>query len=46
LYRRWQADKLWTLVPAQAIVGQFVQSFRECQPASNIDQGLRVIFAS
>ena len=33
LYRRWQADKLWTLVPAQAIVGQFVQSFKEYPPS-------------
>jgi len=33
MYRRWQAEKLWTLVPAQAIVGQFVQSFREYPPS-------------
>ncbi len=33
LYRRWQAEKLWTLVPAQAVVGQFVQSFREYPPS-------------
>ena len=29
MYRRWQADKLWTLVPAQAIAGQFIGSFKE-----------------
>ena len=29
MYRRWQADKLWTLVPAQAIAGQFIASFKE-----------------
>jgi arylsulfatase len=28
-YRRWQAEKLWTLMPAQAIVAAFLQSFRE-----------------
>jgi arylsulfatase A-like enzyme len=29
MYTRWQADKLWVLVPSQAIVGQFLQSFRD-----------------
>jgi arylsulfatase A-like enzyme len=29
MYTRWYGDKLWTLMPAQAIVGQFLQSFRE-----------------
>jgi arylsulfatase A-like enzyme len=33
LYTRWWADKLWTLVPAQAIVGQFLQSFQEFPPS-------------
>jgi len=33
MYRRWAGDKLWTLVPAQAIVGQFIQSFREFPPS-------------
>jgi len=28
MYFRWWADKLWTFVPAQMIVGQFLQSFR------------------
>ena len=42
-YRRFQADKLWTLVPAQAIAGQFVQSFKEFPPSQrtgsmNLDQ--------
>jgi arylsulfatase len=27
-YRRFQADKLWALIPAQAIAGQFIQSFK------------------
>jgi arylsulfatase len=42
-YRRFQGDKLWTLVPAQAIAGQFIQSFKE-YPSSqrvgnmNLDQ--------
>jgi arylsulfatase len=29
MYTRWYADKLWVMVPAQAIVGQFLQSFKE-----------------
>jgi arylsulfatase len=42
-YRRFQGDKLWTLVPAQAIAGQFIQSFKEFPPSQssgsmNLDQ--------
>lgn len=42
-YRRNQLDKLWTLVPAQAIAGQFIQSFKEYPPSqrvgsTNLDQ--------
>jgi arylsulfatase len=33
MYRRWAADKLWPLVPAQAIAGKFVQSFKEFPPS-------------
>ncbi len=33
LYRRWAADKLWTLVPAQAIAGEFIQSFKDYPPS-------------
>jgi arylsulfatase len=29
MYTRWYGDKLWTLMPAQTIVGQFLQTFRE-----------------
>ena len=28
-YTRWYVDKLWVMVPAQAIVGQFLMSFKE-----------------
>jgi arylsulfatase A-like enzyme len=28
-YTPWYAEKLWTLIPSQAIVGQFFQTFRE-----------------
>ena len=32
LYTRWYGDKLWTMLPAQAIVGQFLASFKEFPP--------------
>ena len=49
-YRRWQADKLWTLVPAQAVVGRFIQSFKEFPPSQrsgsmNLDQILEALAA-
>ena len=42
------ADKLWAFMPAQAIVGQFLQSFREFPPSQKsgsfgIDQALEAI---
>ena len=33
MYFRWWADKLWTFVPAQGVVGQFVGSFKEFPPS-------------
>jgi hypothetical protein len=33
MYFRWWADKLWTFVPAQTIVAQFLQTFREFPPS-------------
>src|SRR5450432_3319462 len=35
-YRRFQADKLWTLVPAQAIAGKFIASFRDYPPSQRV----------
>jgi arylsulfatase len=29
LFERWYADKLWVMVPAQAVVGQFLITFKE-----------------
>lgn len=29
MYTRWYGDKLWAMLPAQAIVGQFLASFKE-----------------
>jgi arylsulfatase A-like enzyme len=47
-YRRFQADKLWVLVPAQAIAGEFVQSFSEYPPSQrvgsmNLDQVMEAL---
>lgn len=33
MYFRWAADKMWAFVPAQAIVGQFLQTFTEFPPS-------------
>jgi len=33
MYSRWAADKLWLFVPAQTVVGMFVQSFKEYPPS-------------
>jgi arylsulfatase A-like enzyme len=33
MYERWWGEKLWTMVPAQAIVVQFLQSFKEYPPS-------------
>lgn len=33
MYFRWWADKLWTFVPAQVVVGEFVSSFKEFPPS-------------
>lgn len=33
MYFRWFADKLWTFVPAQGVVGEFVASFEEFPPS-------------
>src|SRR3984957_19549781 len=32
-YETWWAVKLWTMIPAQVIVGQFLQSFKEFPPS-------------
>ena len=33
LYGRWWGDKLWTLIPAVQIVGQFLVTFKEYPPS-------------
>ena len=33
MYFRWWGDKMWTFVPAQAVVGRFLQTFKEFPPS-------------
>jgi arylsulfatase len=32
-YFRWWGEKLWTIMPASAIVGQFLETFKEYPPS-------------
>jgi arylsulfatase len=48
MYFRWGGDKLWLFVPAQAVVGQFVESFKEYPPSQksgsfSVDQVLEAL---
>jgi hypothetical protein len=45
-YPRWRIDNAWAFVPAQAIVAQFLQSFRDFPPRAkpgsfSLDQALQ-----
>ena len=33
VHGRWLAEKLWTLIPASAITGQFLEKFEEYPPS-------------
>jgi arylsulfatase A-like enzyme len=33
MYLRWYGDKLWTFMPAQTVVGQFLATFQEFPPS-------------
>jgi arylsulfatase A-like enzyme len=50
MYARWWGDKLWTLIPSSAIVGQFLQTFKEYPPSQTsgtfgIERALKMIEA-
>jgi arylsulfatase len=50
MYARWWGDKLWTLIPSSAIVGQFLQTFKEYPPSQTsgtfgIEKALKMIEA-
>ena len=36
MYIRWMADQMWTFVPAQQIVGKFLQTFQEFPPSQEV----------
>ena len=51
MYLDWMADKGWAFMPAQGIVGQFLQSFQEFPPSQKsgsfgIGQALEAIQAA
>ncbi len=35
-YRRFQSEKLWTLLPAHSIAGKFIASFKEYPPSQRV----------
>ena len=48
MFVRWAGDKLWMFVPAQAVVGMFVESFKEYPPSQksgsfSVDQVLQAL---
>jgi arylsulfatase A-like enzyme len=50
VYMSWMQDKLWAFMPAQVVVGRFLQSFKEFPPSQKsgsfgIDQALEAIQA-
>lgn len=40
LYIRWFADQMWTFVPAQAITGRFLETFKEFPPVQGSSLGI------
>jgi arylsulfatase len=50
MYARWWGEKLWTLVPSAAIVGHFLQTFKEYPPSQasgtfSVERALRMLEA-
>jgi len=48
MYMRWYVDKIWTFLPAQAVVGEFVQSLKDYPPSQRsgtfgVDQVLQTL---
>jgi len=36
LYIRWMADQMWLFVPAQALVSQFLETFKDFPPSQAV----------
>ena len=48
LYTKWWGDKLWTVVPASVIVGEFLETFKEYPPSQEggtfgVDEALKAM---
>ena len=45
MYVRWWAEKMWAMVPAQAVVGQYLETLKEFPPTRgsslSVDQVLK-----
>jgi len=46
MYIRWFADQMWTFVPAQNIVGEFLATFQEFPPVSGSSLGIDKVVQS
>jgi len=46
LYTRWYGDNMWLFVPAQALVGQFLASFKEFPPVGGGSLGIDKVLQS
>ncbi len=46
MYTRWFADNMWTFVPAQAYVGQFLETFKEFPPVAGGSLGVDKVLQS
>jgi arylsulfatase len=50
LYGKWWGEKLWAMIPAISIVGQFLQTFKEYPPSQSsgsfgVEDALRALEA-
>ena len=48
MYMRWWGEKLWTMIPAVAIVGRFLKTFEEYPPSQvsgtlTVDKALEML---
>ena len=46
LYIRWMADNMWLFVPAQAYIGEFLQTFKKYPPLQGGSLGIDKVVQS
>ena len=46
MYTRWYGDNMWLFVPAQAFVGEFLQTFKEFPPVQGGSLGIDKVVQS